>query len=70
MEPVSFKPIAIVLAIGLAVTAVGTGVLVMAFRAFGTKEAGRSSHIALFAALTAFIFLCCVALFFLSYAGH
>ncbi|HJQ40774.1 MAG TPA: hypothetical protein VKB93_26855 [Thermoanaerobaculia bacterium] len=47
-----------VLATGAGIMAVATTVLVLVFRRFGKK-----SHPALVAALIAFIFVCCLALF-------
>jgi hypothetical protein len=49
--------------------AIGTITLVAIFRAYGQAKAGGSSHKKLIAALVAFIFLCCVGLFALSYFG-
>jgi hypothetical protein len=50
-----------VLAVGTGIMAVATTALVLVFRQFGKK-----SHPALVAALIAFIFVCCLALFLAS----
>jgi hypothetical protein len=51
-----------VVAVGTGIMAVATTVLVIIFRRFGKK-----SHPALMAALIAFIFVCCLALFLVSH---
>ena len=51
---------------GGAVVLVGTAALYVIFRTFGGKQAGSQRHFALMAALVAFLFLCCVALFVMS----
>lgn len=52
---------------GSAIMATGTITLVIVFRRFGGESAGTASHKRLIGALIAFIFLCCLALFVLSY---
>ncbi|MEO8383012.1 MAG: hypothetical protein ABI779_25365 [Acidobacteriota bacterium] len=55
-----------VLIVGGLIAGIGTVLLVLAFRAFGGTKAGRPSPIALMAALVAFVFACCLALFLLA----
>lgn len=57
------------LLIGGSIAAVGTLVLFFAFRAFGDAKA-RARPVALIAGLVVFVFLCCVALLLVSYAGE
>jgi hypothetical protein len=45
---------------------IGTIVLALAFRSFGTKK----PKFGLIAGLVAFVFVCCAVLFALSYAGR
>lgn len=52
---------------GSIVIAIGTVTLVIIFRTFGSTKAGGKSHKGLIAALIAFVFLCCIGLFALSY---
>jgi hypothetical protein len=52
---------------GSAVVVIATAVLYVVFRKFGGKQAGSQGHFALMAALVAFLFLCCFALFVLSH---
>ncbi len=47
--------------------AIATVTLVIIFRAYGGAKAGGKSHNTLIAALLTFVFLCCLALFALSY---
>lgn len=70
MDPEFQKALSIVLVVGLVIAAIGTGGLILFFRMFGTKEAGRSSHIGLVAALIGFIFLCCIGLFAVAFLGQ
>lgn len=55
---------------GSIVMAIGTITLVIIFRRFGGAKAGGTAHRKLIAALLAFIFLCCLGLFVLSYSAH
>lgn len=55
----------IVLGAGAMIMGVGTIVLVMAFRSFGTSK----PRMGLIAALVAFVFVCCALLLALSYAA-
>jgi hypothetical protein len=57
-----------VLVAGSLVTGVGTFVLFLVFRRFGTETAGGAAHGGLIAALVGFVFLCCLALLVLSYS--
>ena len=54
---------------GSIVMAIGTIALVIIFRRFGGAKAGGTSHKKLIVALLAFIFLCCLGLFALSYSA-
>jgi hypothetical protein len=56
----------VVLGGGLAVMAVATTVLYLAFRA---AKGGRSMHMGLIAFLVIFVFACCAVLFALAYAA-
>jgi len=57
----------IILIAGSLVVGIGTLVLYLVFRRLGQPKAGGASYPGLLAALIAFIFLCCVGMFFLSY---
>jgi hypothetical protein len=57
----------IILVAGSLVVGIGAVTLFFFFRRFGQPKAGGASHAGLLAALLGFIFLCCVAMFFLSY---
>jgi hypothetical protein len=57
----------IVSSVGTAIAVLSTAALYFIFRAFGEKGAGGKRHIGLIAGLVAFIFICCFALFALSY---
>jgi len=67
VDPESQRALIIVLVVGSIIAAIGTVTLVVIFRQFGEKRAGSSSHIGLMAALLAFVFAVCAALFLLSY---
>lgn len=54
---------------GGSIAAVATLVLFFAFRAYGGKKAGRTTHLVLIAGLVVFVFACCLALFFVAAAG-
>jgi energy-converting hydrogenase Eha subunit A len=55
-----------VLIVGTVVIAIGATAVVLMLRGFG-KKPGSASHAAIVAGLIGFIFLCCAALFALSY---
>jgi hypothetical protein len=67
VDPESQRALIIVLIVGSIIGGIGTVTLVVIFRQFGEKRAGSSSHIGLMAALIAFVFAVCGALFLLSY---
>jgi hypothetical protein len=67
MDPASQRALILVLVIGSIVMAIATVTLVIIFRAYGGAKAGGKSHNTLIAALLTFVFLCCLALFALSY---
>jgi multisubunit Na+/H+ antiporter MnhB subunit len=69
MDPEFLRPLSFVLIGGGAVCAIATVVLVLIFRRFGGAKPGSSSHFGLIAALVGFVFLCCLALFALSYTA-
>lgn len=68
MDPEFLRPLFVVLIVGSLIAGIGTVGLYFAFRAFGEKEAGGSSHMGLIFGLLGFIFLCCLALLALSYS--
>jgi hypothetical protein len=70
MDPQSQRALIVVLVVGSIVVAIGTLTLYVIFRRFGEKKAGGTSHNVLIAVLIAFIFLCCLGLFALSYSGQ
>jgi len=70
VDPEFKRALTIVLIVGSIIGAAGYIVLYFVFRGFGGKQAGKSSHIGLMAALIAFVFVVCLALFALSYAGQ
>jgi hypothetical protein len=70
MDPQSQRALILVLVVGSIIVAIGTLTLYVIFRAYGEKKAGGTSHNALIAVLIAFIFLCCLGLFALSYVGQ
>ena len=61
MEPDFQRALLIVLVIGFLIAGIGGGALFLAFRSFG-----RKSSLGIIAGVVAFIFACCLALFFLS----
>jgi hypothetical protein len=61
VEPEFQRALLIVLGAGTGIMAIATVALFLIFRRFGGK-----SHVALVAALVAFIFVCCLALFLVS----
>jgi hypothetical protein len=63
------RALIVVVLAGSAIMAVGTTTLIVIFRTYGQAKAGSRSHKKLIAALVAFIFLCCLGLFALSYLG-
>jgi hypothetical protein len=69
MEPQLQRVLILVVVIGSIIMAIGTVTLVIIFRRYGDAKAGGASHKKLIAALIAFIFLCCLGLFALSYFG-
>ena len=66
MDPEFQRALTIVLIAGTIVMAVATGVLFLAFRAFGRAK----PNFGLIGGLVAFVFVCCALLFALSYAAH
>ena len=68
MPPDFQRTLVITLIAGAAIALVGVTTLLVAFRRFGARDAGSSSHIALIAGLVAFVFACCLVFFALSYA--
>ena len=56
-----------VLIIGALMAAIGVTILVLAFRSFKSADAGKTRHIKLMVSLIAFVFVCCVVLFILSF---
>ena len=69
MDPQSQRTLILVLVVGSIIMAIGATTLFIVFRRFGEANAGGRTHRTLFAALIAFIFLCCLGLFALSYLG-
>jgi hypothetical protein len=69
MDPASQRALILVLVVGTIVMAIATTALVIIFRRFGGAKAGGTSHKTLIVALLTFVFLCCLALFALSYSG-
>jgi hypothetical protein len=69
MDPASQRALILVLVIGSIVMAIATTALVIIFRGYGGAKAGGTSHKTLIVALLTFVFLCCLALFTLSYRG-
>jgi hypothetical protein len=69
MDPESQRALIVVLVVGSIVFAIGTITLIVVFRRFGNANAGGRSHKRLMASLIGFIFLCCLAMFALSYWG-
>ena len=63
MDPEFQKALIAVLAAGSIIVSIATTLLFFAFRAFGGEKAGRGAHVALIAALVAFVFGCCLLLF-------
>jgi hypothetical protein len=70
MDPEFKRALTIVVIVGSIIGAAGYTTLYFIFRAFGTKQAGKSSHVGLMVGLLAFILVTCIALFTLSYAGQ
>jgi hypothetical protein len=70
MDPASQRALILVLVIGTIVMAIATTALVIIFRGYGQTQAGGTRHKTLIAALLTFVFLCCLALFALSYSGQ
>lgn len=70
MDPQSQRALILVLVVGSIIMAIGTITLVVIFRKYGEANAGGASHKTLIAALIAFVFLCCLGLFALSYSGQ
>ena len=70
MDPQSQRALIVVLVVGSIIVAIGTLTLYVIFRTYGEKKAGSTSHNTLIAVLIAFIFLCCLGLFALSYSGQ
>ncbi len=70
MDPEFQRALIIVLIAGSVIMGAGAVTLFFIFRAFGEKKAGSSSHMGLIVALVAFVFVCCLLLFALAYAGH
>jgi len=70
MDPQSQRALILVLIAGSIIMAIGTLTLFVIFRAYGEKKAGGTSHNTLIAVLIAFILLCCLGLFALSYSGQ
>jgi uncharacterized membrane protein len=66
MDP-NFRALIIVLVVGTLIMGIGATALFFIFRAYGSGKAGSTKHTALIVALIAFIFLCCLGLFVLSY---
>ncbi len=64
MTDAEFRMLMITLVAGLGIAAVGTLLLFLAFRAFGSQKKGSIKHILLGAAALAFILVCCLALVF------
>jgi uncharacterized membrane protein len=60
----------VVLIAGSVIIGGGAVALFFIFRAFGGKKAGSSSHLGLIVGLVTFIFLCCLVLFAVAYAGR
>jgi xanthine/uracil permease len=56
-----------VLVIGTVIAAIGVTILILAFRAFGTADAGKTRHLKLLAALIVFVLVCCIGLFIVSF---
>jgi hypothetical protein len=56
-----------VLVIGILIAAIGVTILFLAFRAFGTADAGKTRHLKLMAALLVFVLICCIGLFIASF---
>ena len=69
MDPDFQRTITSVLLIGGIMGAVATITLIVIFRQFGGRKAASSQHIGLIFGLIAFLVLCCVILFALSYRG-
>jgi hypothetical protein len=67
VDPEFQRVLTVVLVAGTLVMGISTLVLFLAFRA---AQKGKSMHMGLIAALVGFVFLCCLALFALSYAAH
>ena len=67
MEPEFQRALIIVLIVGSLIAGIGTLLLFLAFRAFGGATAGRMPQNAILGGLVAFVFMCCLALFALSY---
>ena len=69
MDPAGQRALILVLVIGTIVMAIATTTLVIIFRAYGGAKAGGTKQNVFIAALLTFVFLCCAALFALSYSG-
>ncbi|HEX8411019.1 MAG TPA: hypothetical protein VF883_19305 [Thermoanaerobaculia bacterium] len=67
VEPEFQRALLVVLVAGTVVVGIGATVLFLAFRG---AQKGRSMHMGLIGGLVAFVFLCCLALFALSYAAE
>lgn len=60
----------LVLIAGTVIIGGGAVALYFIFRAFGGKKPGGSSHMGLIIGLVVFVFICCLLLFALAYAGR
>jgi hypothetical protein len=69
LDPQSQRALILVLIAGSIIVTIGTVTLFVIFRTYGEKKAGGTSHNVLIAVLIAFVFLCCLGLFALSYSG-
>lgn len=66
MEHEFIKTVAIVLAAGGFISAVGVITLIIAFRGFGRADEGRRRHLVILGGLVLFVFACCAVLFVIS----
>jgi hypothetical protein len=67
MDPEFQRALTVVLVVGSIIIAIGTIGLFFIFRGFGKPGAGRSSHLALIAALLGFVLSCSVLLLIWAY---
>ena len=67
MNDADLRALIITLVLGTFIAATGATALFFAFRRFGERGAGGSSHMAFIGALIAFVFAACGLLLFLSY---